>query len=307
MISIIVCSIRESLRKTLTTNVAETIGIDHEMVIIENEKTNYSISKAYNIGAAQAKYPYLCFVHEDIIFHTPVWGKRLINHFTETQARLIGILGSTIKTRAHSSVHIPYPKLNRHCQLQRYENNVLDHFYENPYNEQKAEVCVLDGLFIAATKSAWEETKFSEDYLTGFHGYDIDFSLKNFQRGKVIVVYDILLEHMSLGTFSKNWIDTQLLVTKRWKKHLPLAATSASKIDIRNAEITNLKQFLQFLIQLNYKRRLQLICLARLMIIYPNLRHYHFIFRTVVFGKTIDNKLKHSFLKARHSLKKCLA
>ncbi|RZK11395.1 MAG: hypothetical protein EOO46_06940, partial [Flavobacterium sp.] len=223
MISIIVCSVREALRDALRSNVAETIGVPYEFIIIENEKTYYSISQAYNIGASQAQYPYLCFVHEDIVFHTRNWGNVLIGHFKETDARLIGILGTLIKTKAHSSVHIPFPNLNRHYQLQRYENNELDFFFDNPRHEKQSEVCMLDGLFIASTKKAWEETRFSDDYLKGFHGYDIDFSLKNFLKGKVLVVYDILIEHSSLGTFSKSWIDTQLLVTKRWRKRLPLA------------------------------------------------------------------------------------
>ena len=307
MISIIVCSVREGLRNALVSNVAATIGVPHELIITENEKTNYSISKAYNLNASKAKYPYLCFVHEDIVFHTKDWGKALIDHFEESQARLIGILGSTIKTRTHSSVHIPHPTLNRQYQLQRYTNGELDFFYDNPFDEVRSDVCTLDGLFIASTKDAWEQTKFSEEYLKGFHGYDIDFSLKNFKLGRVIVVYDILVEHMSLGTFSKNWVDTQLLVTKHWKKELPLAMPRASKTDIKNAEITNLKQLLHFLIQLQYKRRLQLICLARLMLVYPAFRHYHFIIRQVVFGKSVDRNLKHLFMRARYHFKKRLA
>jgi|GEM_PF-185568 len=304
MISIIVCSVKEPLRNALRININNTIGTEHEFLVIENEKTNYSISKAYNNGAHRAKYPFLVFVHEDVVFHTNNWGQHLVKHFQETNARLIGILGATVKTKAHSSVHIPFTKLNRHNQLQRYITNDTDHFYDNPLNEERSEVCVLDGLFIASTKKAWEQTKFSEDYLKGFHGYDIDFSLKNFELGKILVVYDILIEHFSLGTFSKNWIDTQLLVTKKWKKRLPFATKSTSKEDIKNAEVANLKWFLHFLVHHNYKRCLQIGCLVKLFVLLPNPIKYHFLFRKVLLGHEVDNTLKLFFKKLHFLLPK---
>ena len=180
MISMIICSAKKNLRDAITLNIAETIGIEHEIIIIDNEVQRLSISTAYNIGASKAKFPYLCFCHEDIKFHTKSWGEILIKNFLETQARLIGFTGSTIKTKYPSSVYITGSPYNRQYHLQRWPDKPVTNSYINPKQEAFSEVCVLDGLFIASTKKAWEETKFSEDYLTGFHGYDIDFSLKIF-------------------------------------------------------------------------------------------------------------------------------
>ncbi|RYZ26394.1 MAG: hypothetical protein EOO10_15675 [Chitinophagaceae bacterium] len=306
MISVIICSVNELLRGSLIKNIDKTIGVEYEVLVVENEKLNYSISKAYNMRAAEANYPYLVFVHEDVVFHTPDWGLRLLAHFEATKSRLIGVLGCTVKTRTFSSVNIPYLKLNRQLnrqnQLQRYENGSVDHFYANPLGEERSDVCVLDGLFIASTKTAWEETKFSEEDLPGFHGYDIDFSLKNYQFGKLYVVYDILIEHFSLGSFSKAWVDTQFFLSQKWRNFLPVFVEGITKEDVRNAEAVNLLESLNFLTQLRYKKRLQLVCLFKLFLLDPRFYRYHPLARKVVLGSQLGRAIKRVLRKLRSSV-----
>lgn len=78
MISIIASTHNPTFFQRFSEKVQETIGVDFEIIGIENH-TQYSICEAYNIGADKAKYPYLCFVHEDVIFRTKDWGKYLID------------------------------------------------------------------------------------------------------------------------------------------------------------------------------------------------------------------------------------
>ena len=40
------------------------------------------------------------------------------------------------------------------------------------------EVVCLDGVFICSRKEVWQQSKFNDADLKGFHFYDIDFSLK---------------------------------------------------------------------------------------------------------------------------------
>lgn len=296
MISIIICSIRKELRAQVKENISATIGLeDYEVIVIENEITNYPIAKAYNIAAKQAKYPFLCFVHEDILFHTNNWGALLIKHFETTNARLIGMLGCTVKTKSPGSVYIYESHFNRQNQLQRYPGKKVVHCYENPLQEQVSEVCILDGLFIAATKKAWEETQFSEDYLKGFHGYDIDFSLKNAVLGKVVVVYDILLEHFSFGSFSKEWVKTQLLLTKKWNKQLPFSAGKLRVDDSNLAEERNMKEFLKILISTDYDKKVLLKFFIKFFISAPLHPLNFFFIRQIILGKKLDAKLKRLF------------
>ncbi|MEG2865326.1 MAG: glycosyltransferase, partial [Mucinivorans sp.] len=79
MISIIVCSVSPDKLSKLKANVEATIGVEYEFVVVDNREGKYSICQAYNIGAQRAKYPYLCFAHEDISFVVKYhWGELMM-------------------------------------------------------------------------------------------------------------------------------------------------------------------------------------------------------------------------------------
>src|SRR4051812_3797632 len=98
MVSIIVSSYKQDYFKQFEKNVDKTIGVPYEIIKIENPGL-MGICKAYNIGAAKAHYPYLCFVHEDVIFQTQDWPKPLLEKFkTDISTGLIGIAGGKYKS-----------------------------------------------------------------------------------------------------------------------------------------------------------------------------------------------------------------
>ena len=83
MISCIVCSRHIRLSERLIQNIQNTIGESFELVVIDNSKSNYSIFSAYNEGVRRAKGNVLCFMHEDILFHSQNWGQELCRIFEE--------------------------------------------------------------------------------------------------------------------------------------------------------------------------------------------------------------------------------
>ena len=91
MISIIICSRFQSISKKLKDNIENTVGVVHEIICIDNSKSQYDIFSAYNEGVKRSQYPLLCFMHEDILHYTNDWGKLLINHFRDLKVGLIGI------------------------------------------------------------------------------------------------------------------------------------------------------------------------------------------------------------------------
>ena len=93
MISIIICSRFQSISKELKDNIENTVGVVHEIICIDNSKSQYDIFSAYNEGVKRSQYPLLCFMHEDILHYTNDWGKLLINHFRDLKVGLIGISG----------------------------------------------------------------------------------------------------------------------------------------------------------------------------------------------------------------------
>jgi hypothetical protein len=226
MISIIVCSVNEKFFKTFSENVSRTIGLPYEIIKMENA---VSICKAYNEGALKAKYPYICFAHEDVDIKTDSWGTKIINHFEMNgDCGLLGIAGCIYKTKmiawwSHSRIlNVETKRINVIQDYKYNQKRLKETFLLNPFNESRSEVTNLDGVFLATTKDVWESNKFDEKLLTGFHGYDVDFSLQIGRLKKMYVIYDVVMEHFSEGNFDCACLLDYFKVHKKWKKNLPL-------------------------------------------------------------------------------------
>jgi hypothetical protein len=291
MISIIIATRNADLLGQITANIKKSIGVDHEIIAINGNNQDKGICRIYNEGATRAKFPFLCFIHEDLLFHTDNWGQNLIKHLKNEDVALVGVLGSLIKTKTPSGVYIPVQKLTRVNQLQRKKNGETDQYYENPGNDIRSEVKLLDGMFLAITKSNHAKYNFDEQLLTGFHGYDVDYSLGHASNGKIVVVYDILLEHFSYGGNTVSWIDAQLKITKKWLSKLP-QHIMLSKQDILTAEIVNTSTFLMTLYNDSYKKKIQFKYLCSLLKLRKlSFENLYFIRRFFIYG-AFENGIK---------------
>jgi hypothetical protein len=83
----------------VSDSIEKTIGdVEYEIIGIENH-AKYSLCEAYNIGASKAKFSYLCFMHEDILFWTKNWGNHLINlMLSDKKIGLVGVMGTKFKS-----------------------------------------------------------------------------------------------------------------------------------------------------------------------------------------------------------------
>lgn len=69
---------------------------------------------------------------------------------------------------------------------------------------ESIKVAALDGVFISTIKRF--ELKFSQDLLSGFHGYDVNISIEaSLKKYNVIVTNKILLTHFSNGYLDHDW------------------------------------------------------------------------------------------------------
>jgi len=254
VISIIISSKTSLLLQQLSENIKETIGVDFEIISIANPDGRIGICEAYNEGAREAQYSILCFCHEDILFHTQNWGLLLISHLKERDVSLVGILGNTIKTKIPSGVYSSVQTTNRINQLQRLKDNSTEHYLTNPLNEIVSEVAVLDGMFLATIKHYWQKQPFDEQLVDGFHGYDIDFSLSMGKLGKVIVVYDILIEHFSFGGNTADWLKSQFALVKKWESQLPIQTKDVNKNTLNKREIDDLTQITLSILKLKWNK-----------------------------------------------------
>jgi hypothetical protein len=234
MISIVICSVNPVLLEKISENIRDTVGVSYEILAIDNRKTPKGLAAVYNLGAKSARYDQVCFVHEDVKFNTSNWGTLLLEHFSsDPELGLVGVAGSAHKPKMMSGwgaqgLERRFAKMNF---IQHFPTSGKPsvHEYSNTDNEELARVVCLDGLFLASRKSVLQEIPFDEELLGGFHGYDIDISIAIGRKYKVAVTYLILLEHFSEGSLNVDWLESSLLVHRKWRSVLPLTVGMISK------------------------------------------------------------------------------
>ena len=223
VISIVVCSINDILFENFQKSVSETIGTTYEIIKITNTNNVYCISEAYNLGAKQAKFEYLCFAHEDILFKTFNWGPLAIDLFNlDSNVGLVGIAGSKYKSLSPGGWATGFVFLDCYNLIQCYGDNKSLQVANPDKGLQWAEVKTLDGVFLFTKKIIWDNHRFDEKTFNGFHGYDLDFCLQIGQTYKLLVSYQFIIEHISFGRINRAWILSSILLSKKWKNLLPV-------------------------------------------------------------------------------------
>ncbi|QXU42336.1 glycosyltransferase [Pedobacter sp. D749] len=239
MISIIICSISNEFYNQVSANIKATIGVEYELIQIDNNIKNYGICKAYNIGAAQAKSSMLCFMHEDILVKSTNWGKEILDFFEQNEKiGVVGIAGSTFKSIvpsiwAQGLYQTDYLNLIQHYNTGK---SLINPDYPSKWNQVKT----LDGVLLFCPKKIWEEHPFDEKNFDKFHLYDLDFCTQVGQKYKVYVFTNMLIEHFSSGQLNKEWVEYSLKYADKWKHLLPLGNLSKKQqhdIEWRNRKI----------------------------------------------------------------------
>jgi hypothetical protein len=205
--------------------IAETIGVPYELISFSNKNGKSGICEIYNKGIKKARYPMLCFMHEDIIIHTGGWGSTVLNIFNgDKELGILGVAGSYYKPLSPSGwlgqgVDTECSNL---IQSYKFKNEAPNLNYKNPLNKSVAEVACIDGLWFCVPKAIAAKYNFDDITFKGFHCYDQDFSLMVGANYKVAVTYDVLLTHLSEGCFDKIWLAEVMKLQKRWDTMLPV-------------------------------------------------------------------------------------
>ena len=228
MISLIICSRKSDIPYELKENINTTIGVKYELVIIDNSKNEYTIFQAYNLGVTRAKYPYLCFMHEDILFHTDGWGKKVLIHFENKIIGLIGVVGG------HYLPDCPASWWSTECKSGQfafgYSDPINKHTVEvfkwlrnKSVDEKSTNVVTVDGLWFCIPRKLFDLISFDDSTFSGFHCYDTDICMQINELGlDVRVIFDILIEHTSWGNQDENFIAQRELCYRKWSHKLPM-------------------------------------------------------------------------------------
>lgn len=234
MISLIICSKQASFLQGLVSNVTNTIGVPFEIMPIDNNSNTYDICEAYNLGAAKSSFDILCFVHEDVRFHTCNWGEILIHILKDKEIGIVGVIGGIYKSKIPSGWwDIPY-EYKRMNLLQGLAEGRVRKDIINPNEANMSNVVTLDGVFMCMRKEVWNEFPFNEKEIKGFHFYDLDLSLRVGQKYTLVVTHQLLLEHYSEGNINAQWVNYAFKFHEKWAKYLP---TYIEELDLSKEQI----------------------------------------------------------------------
>ncbi|MCM1078855.1 MAG: glycosyltransferase family protein [Bacteroidales bacterium] len=228
MISIIICSRYSSLSDNLQANIFATIGdCKYEIIHIDNSENSYNIFEAYNLGVRKSHGDILCFMHEDIIFHSADWGRKVAWYLSDDDCGAIGVAGGYAILQ--QSDWRLYGKWIVNL-IQGYHTIEQDSKYYVSYPKikvkQPVEVATLDGVWLCARKEMFDKISFDESTYDGFHMYDTDICMQIHNIGKkVLVCDDILLEHISEGSYSPSFEKSLDAFHNKWKDFFPIVKT----------------------------------------------------------------------------------
>lgn len=225
MLSIITCSINKNYLTQLQANIAQTIGVPYEHLVLDNRGTGMGICEVYNQLAAKAKYTTLLFLHEDVLFHTNDWGKYLMECFDRTDAPdMIGVAGSNYKSKALSGWYTSSPAYDFYNIVHNISDKIVPFRSEGINKNILHPAVCLDGVFISCTNRLWKKIQFNEVQLKGFHFYDLDFSLRAaLEKFNIAVTLKIDLEHITQGgDFGDRWVTQAIHFHQYMKAKLPI-------------------------------------------------------------------------------------
>jgi hypothetical protein len=225
-ISVITCSVNQELCNQMVESVKKTIGTNFETVVFDNREKKLGICQVYNYCARKANFPYLCFIHEDVIMPTPNWGMNMITFAEKTPVcGIIGFAGGTTAKKNYMSWEYGPQGRYRYYDAKRgskvYVLDDLGYQYNNPENEEFAKVVTLDGLFLFVSRDIWKEHPFDEERIKGFHFYDSDFSLGIAQKWQNYVFLTADIYHFSGGNPERTYYENARIFQKKWKPFLP--------------------------------------------------------------------------------------
>ncbi len=225
MISIIICSRMADVPKELKDNIASSIGCEYELCVIDNSHNEYNIFSAYNEGVRRAKGEILCFMHEDVLFHSENFGKVLEQNFSRNDIGAVGVVGAQFISAVQSAGWWDSSPMVGGL-LQGRTDSAGKYRIQNDFDGRVGkitDVAVLDGCFITTRADIFKKIKWDETSYNGFHMYDMDICMQILLFGyRVCITPDIVIEHKSGGEESASYFEALKHFKTKWQKQLPI-------------------------------------------------------------------------------------
>lgn len=267
MISLIICSRDTTMLASVSQNIAATIGVAYEIIAVDNSQRKYGICEAYNVGAAQARYDLLCFMHEDLAFHSLGWGKIVGVVLQKPEAGVLGVAGGAYQPNAPAGWGGAGPYIG--INVLHTSNGKTQRDYINPFGKDLAEAATLDGLWLCCRKQVWEEFKFDAQAFPGFHFYDVDFCTRVATKYSNYLTFEVLIEHFSHGTFDKVWMQNALSYFKQRSSYLPFGPQMLTRTEKNALNLIAMQKFTLNIIKAKLPNKDIFFCVTECLKISP--------------------------------------
>lgn len=197
----------------------QSCGLKNVEVIEKVNNGEKSLSKVYNEIIDQSSNDIVVLCHDDIYFDTKNWGKKLLNHFNESDFGILGVAGTTdipITGRWWDDQTKMVGIVNHEHNGKKWESK-----YCKNWDREITQVSLIDGLFISINKT--KIVKEFDETVEGFHFYDVTFSTENYlENVKIGVIYDLRITHRSIGMTNDIWEKNRLKYVEKFQNKLPI-------------------------------------------------------------------------------------
>jgi tetratricopeptide (TPR) repeat protein len=199
LVSVITCSIDDERYWMMRQSYERALaGWPHEFIRIPDAK---SLAEGYTRGCAAARGTTAIFTHDDVEILPADFMYRLRRRLDECD--ILGVAGASRATgpgwtfagRPYLHGCVIYPE--------REGYNVTVYSQVAPL---AAGMRLMDGVFLAMPREVALAVGWDAVTCNGFHGYDVDFTLRAAQRGfRLAVACDLGVVHRSWGKFDEAW------------------------------------------------------------------------------------------------------
>lgn len=198
--------------------IKKSIGLKEFSIIEKVNNGEKSLTQVYNEILDESNTDIVILCHDDLIFETNKWGKKVLNHFSNTDFGIIGIAGTTSIPESGRWWEDPSKMVG--IVNHKHEGKKWESKYCKNWEDEIIKTILIDGLFISLSKSRIKN-RFDND-IPDFHFYDIDFSFGNHLLGvNVGVMFDVRITHLSIGMTNDKWESNRELFIDKFKENLP--------------------------------------------------------------------------------------
>ena len=209
-------------------HINKTIGVPRETYCYPNFN-QYSLSQVYNqaINNHAKDDAITVFCHNDILFDTKDWGKKLLLHFNNpnNDYQIIGLAGS-VEVPQHGCWYLKPDgsglNMNSMIGVVNHDNGIRKWASQYSGEFKGVEpVVTVDGVFMAVDTSEIEHN-FDTNYGM-WHYYDMSFCIPNYLDGcNIGVITDIRITHKSIGATDQEWENNRLKFVNEYVGELPI-------------------------------------------------------------------------------------